>query len=184
MLLLTLIFVHKILPQSRRFVHYFLLLLICLSNLPWLNNVRQQKLPIFSILRCFSQHPLQIYTETQLVTSCHTFCHKGQGFSVFVESATRYIRVMKTNFIYYFSSAYWPANRQLTKKHNMYQLLNIYSIHPDDGLQICPKHVEVGWRNKQRLYSASSWFSLHEGLGSVFYRKPIKSNPYIHNLFF
>ena len=35
------------------------------------------------------------------------------------------------------------ANRQSTKKHNTYQLLYIYNIPPDDGLQICPKHVEV-----------------------------------------
>ena len=34
-------------------------------------------------------------------------------------------------------------NRQSTAKHNMYQLLYIYSIPPDDGLQICLKHVEV-----------------------------------------
>jgi len=37
----------------------------------------------------------------------------------------------------------WPANRQSTKKHNTYQLLYIYSIPPDDGLQIWPKLVEV-----------------------------------------
>ena len=53
----------------------------------------------------------------------------------------------------------WPANRHSTKNHNTYQLLyiyiyiyifiymyiyvHIYSIPPDDGLQICPKHVEV-----------------------------------------
>ena len=35
------------------------------------------------------------------------------------------------------------ASRQSTKKHNMYLLLYIYSIPPDDGRQICPKHVEV-----------------------------------------
>jgi hypothetical protein len=35
-----------------------------------------------------------------------------------------------------------PVNRQSTKKHNTHQLY-IYSIPPDDGLQICPKHVEV-----------------------------------------
>jgi len=29
------------------------------------------------------------------------------------------------------------------QKHNTYRLLYIYSIPPDDGLQICPKHVEV-----------------------------------------
>jgi len=34
-------------------------------------------------------------------------------------------------------------------------------IPPDDGLQICPKHVEVDWPNKLRINSASSWFSLH-----------------------
>jgi hypothetical protein len=54
-----------------------------------------------------------------------------------------------------------PANRKSTKKHNTYQLLYIYSIPPDDGLQTCPKHVEVDWRNKLRINSASSWFSLH-----------------------
>ena len=33
-------------------------------------------------------------------------------------------------------------------------------ISPDDGLQICPKHVDVDWRNKLRINSASSWSSL------------------------
>ena len=37
-------------------------------------------------------------------------------------------------------------------------LLYIYSTPPDDGLHICPKHVEVEWRNKLRINSASSWF--------------------------
>ena len=55
------------------------------------------------------------------------------------------------------------ANRQSTKKHNMYQLLYTYSIPPDDGLQICLKHVEVDWQNKLRINNASSWFSLHGG---------------------
>jgi len=35
------------------------------------------------------------------------------------------------------------ANRQSTKKHNTYRLLYIYSIPPDDGLQIFPKPVDV-----------------------------------------
>jgi hypothetical protein len=43
----------------------------------------------------------------------------------------------------------------------VYQLY-IYSKPPDDGLQICPKHIEVDWRNKLRINSASSWFSLRE----------------------
>jgi len=50
---------------------------------------------------------------------------------------------------------------QSSKKHNTYQLMCIYSIPPDDGLQLCPKHVDVGWRNKHRINSASSWFLLH-----------------------
>jgi len=32
---------------------------------------------------------------------------------------------------------------------------------PSDGLQICPKHVEVDCTNKLRINSASSWFSVH-----------------------
>jgi hypothetical protein len=43
-------------------------------------------------------------------------------------------------------------------------LLYIYSTPPDDGPQKCPKHVEVEWRNKLRMNSATSWFSSH---GSV-----------------
>jgi hypothetical protein len=37
----------------------------------------------------------------------------------------------------------------------------IYSIPPDDGLQICLKHIEVYLQNKLRIDSASSWFLLH-----------------------
>ena len=54
-----------------------------------------------------------------------------------------------------------PANRQSNAKHSTYQLLCIYTIPPDDGLQICPKHVEVDSRNELRINSASSWFLLH-----------------------
>ena len=34
----------------------------------------------------------------------------------------------------------------------------------DDGLQTCPKHVEVGRRNELWINNASSWFSLHGGI--------------------
>ena len=44
---------------------------------------------------------------------------------------------------------------------HIYIYIYIY-IPPDNGLQICPKHVEVDWRNKLRINSASSWFSLHK----------------------
>jgi hypothetical protein len=57
--------------------------------------------------------------------------------------------------------AAWPTSRQLTEKHNTYQLLYLYNIPPDDGLQICRKHVEVDWRNKLRITNASGWFLLH-----------------------
>jgi len=53
-----------------------------------------------------------------------------------------------------------PTDSQL-KSTTRTKLLYIYSLPPDDGLQICPKHVEVDWRNKLRINSASSWFSLH-----------------------
>jgi len=40
------------------------------------------------------------------------------------------------------------TGQQTTKKHDTYRLFYIYSIPPDDGLQICPKHVEFDWHNK------------------------------------
>ena len=36
-----------------------------------------------------------------------------------------------------------------------------YSVPQVDGLQICPKHVEVDWRNKLRVNIAWSWSLLH-----------------------
>jgi hypothetical protein len=59
-----------------------------------------------------------------------------------------------------------PSSRGMLYIHNTYQLLCIYSIPPDDGLQIYPKHVEVDRWNKLRINSASSWFLLHK---STFY---------------
>ena len=44
----------------------------------------------------------------------------------------------------------------------IYIYIYIHFIPPDDGLQICPKHVKVELRNKLRINSESSWFSLHE----------------------
>ena len=43
-------------------------------------------------------------------------------------------------------------------------MLCISSIPPGDGLQMCPKHVEVDWRNKLCINIASSWFSSHKYL--------------------
>jgi hypothetical protein len=69
------------------------------------------------------------------------FIHKNTLFVV--DRASLYIRVMKTNFMNYLLNSDGPDNRQSSKKHNTYQLLYIYSIPRDDGLQIFPKHVEV-----------------------------------------
>ena len=68
----------------------------------------------------------------------------------------------KSWYVLCFSVDCLLAGQQSTEQHNTYQLLYIYSIPPDDGLQICPKHVEVDWRNKLRINSASSWLPLHE----------------------
>ena len=43
----------------------------------------------------------------------------------------------------------------------IYMCVCIYSKPPEDGLQKCPKHVKVYWRNKLRINIVSSWFSLH-----------------------
>jgi len=54
-------------------------------------------------------------------------------------------------YLFCFSVDSLLANIQSTEKHNTYQLLYIYSILPDVGLQIRPKHVEVDWRNKESI---------------------------------
>jgi hypothetical protein len=53
----------------------------------------------------------------------------------------------------------------------------IHSIPPDDGLKICPKHVEVDWRNKLRINYASSWFSL---CNSRNFNASFARNTYVH----
>ena len=64
--------------------------------------------------------------------------------------------------LYMFRTYLWPIiGRYTVYIYNTYQLLYIYSVPPDDGPQICPKHVEVDWRNKLRINSVSSWFPLH-----------------------
>ena len=69
--------------------------------------------------------------------------------------------IYKNWYVFCFSVDCRLATRQSTEKHNTQQLLYIYSIPTDDGLQTCPKHVEVDWWNKRRINSASSWCSLH-----------------------
>jgi hypothetical protein len=62
--------------------------------------------------------------------------------------------------LFNFSLFPFQTGKQSTRKYNTYKLLYIYNIPPDDGLQICPKHVEVEWRNKLRINNASIWLSL------------------------
>jgi len=85
---------------------------------------------------------------------------------------------MKTNLMHYFSqfissfNLYMLASRESAEKHNTYQLLYISNTPPNDGLQICPKHVEVDGLNKLRINSASSWLLLHrkgQALTTLYY---------------
>ena len=69
-----------------------------------------------------------------------------------------YIYIYINLYVLCFLVGYMLAGQQTV---NTYQLLYIYSIPPDDGLQICPQYVEVDWRNKLRINSASSWYLLH-----------------------
>ena len=93
-------------------------------------------------------------------TSLLYLCNENQLDALFIRSLFR--QSTSTCFGHICSpSSGWPANRQSTKKHNTCQLLYVYSTLPDDGLQICPKHVQVDWWNKLMVNSASSWFSLN-----------------------
>ena len=91
----------------------------------------------------------------------HFTVYIQSGILCFVDRASRYIYVTKTNLTHYLSSVGQPTNRHSTEKHNTYQLLRIYSVPPYDGLQIRPKNVAVDWRNKLKINSASSWFLQH-----------------------
>ena len=44
--------------------------------------------------------------------------------------------------------------------YNIYQLFYVYSISPDDGLQICPKHVEVIYLNINQFDALNFMVSL------------------------
>ena len=54
-----------------------------------------------------------------------------------------------------------------TARTNCTVYIYIYSIPPDDVLQICPKHVEVDWRNKLRNNNASCWLLLHTNPNNI-----------------
>jgi hypothetical protein len=85
----------------------------------------------------------------------------------FVNCAPRYICVIKTKLMHYLSSVYF-ANQSLhvsgifVVHHQEVYCTRICTVGtccafpPDDGLQICPKHVEVDQRNKLRINCALS----------------------------
>jgi len=72
------------------------------------------------------------------------------------------LKLLKRIYIYIYIYIYHHNFKQPPFQHK-YKLLYMYSIPPDDGLQIWPKHVEVDWRNKLRINTNStlSLVSLH-----------------------
>ena len=44
------------------------------------------------------------------------------------------------------------------QEYSTYQLLYIYGVPPDDGLQLCPKHVEVAQSANQHMYTFNYLF--------------------------
>jgi len=54
-----------------------------------------------------------------------------------------------------------PSSGGVLYIYNNWDVLYIYSIPPDDGLQICSKHVEIDWRNKQRINKFYDRMTVH-----------------------
>jgi len=99
---------------------------------------------------------------------------KSAGASVQSTAGSRSVRICGSNAGYTMfrgstkGTGYLLPFSSLPVRHRVpsyfswtYQLFYIYSIPPDDGLQICPKHVQVDLRNKLRINIASCWFTLH-----------------------
>ena len=78
----------------------------------------------------------QILCFVDQVSRLH-LCNKNQLDALFVLSLFR--QSTSTCFGHICS----PSSGGILYIYNTYQLLYIYSIPPDDVLQICPKHVEV-----------------------------------------
>ena len=113
---------------------------------------------IYVIKTNFMHYLSSVYFVNQTLHISGIFvAHHQEVYCIYI-----YIYTHNNWYVLCFSVDFcWPANRKSSEKHNMYQLLYIHSIPPEDGLQICPKYVEVYWRNKLRINSASSWFLLH-----------------------
>jgi len=71
------------------------------------------------------------------------------------------VHIIKTNLMHCLSSVYFVNQPLQVSGLFVAHHQDIYSVPPDDGLQIRQKHVQVDWRNKLRINGASSWFLLH-----------------------
>jgi hypothetical protein len=113
------------------------------------------------------------------------FVDCASRYYYFVDCASRYIYVIKTNLMHVYppfissTSTCFGHICSPSSGGTLYIYNNWYvfcflvdclftgrstdsqQTAADDALQICPKHVEVDWRNKLRANSAWSWFSLH-----------------------
>ena len=113
--------------------------------------------------KCPDAKVMWLYSGTLMMLCSVTSWKKGVTMNS--EHYTEILKNLKTHTTKEAEFLSWlsvgrPTDSQL-KKQNTYQLLYMYSIPPDDGQQICPKHVEVDWQNKLRINGASSWFLLH-----------------------
>jgi hypothetical protein len=98
-------------------------------------------------------------------------CNKNQLDEIFILSLFRqststcfgHICIPSSGGILYIYSNWYVlcfAVDYLLAQH-LQIVVYICSIPGDNELQICPKHLEVDWRNKLRINRTSSWFLLH-----------------------
>jgi len=110
------------------------------------------------VLQCenYMKKKIKTFLNVLLTSISIHPCNENQLDSLFILSLFR--QSTSTCFGHICS----PSSGGILYTYNNWYVLYIYSIPPDDGLQTCPKHVEVECRNKLRINSASNWFSLHE----------------------
>jgi len=66
-------------------------------------------------------------------------CNKNQLYALFVFS------LFHQSTSTYFGHISSPSSGGVLYIYNTYHLLYIYSVPADDGLQMCPKHVDIDW---------------------------------------
>ena len=134
-------------PPSHDIAHLYNTILKVMFNISNIfhvfRNATRKTLIVLGTSRC------QEYCK-----NCRYRCNENQLDAIFILSLFR--QSTSTCFGHIFS----PSSGGMLYMYNSWYMLYIYSIPPDDGLQICPKHVEVDWRNKLRINITSSWFLL------------------------